>query len=651
MGRVMPMSRRHDFNRSGRPYGRPGGRGRRGQELYLVHSGASFWGDTFAGVGALFWLGWRQRSDLAPVYWLAGVMAFGAWLHAVHPNWWPLPVAVGLVAMLSLLLGRPRALAVKFPLLRRPKVQYFALAFSVTVSAWLTVATFVGATAGPMETVAVAAMVALGTPWWLWDQRRRLVKVRRVVERFTDYAEAAGLPNARIVQADLHPWGWVARVRLRPGHRFDHAVKALPDLESALGTRVGALRVEMVNANASAVRLRLVESDPHAEAIPYPLTAGKRPASIKDPVTVGVWEDGTDVTVSLLRQHVLIGGMTDSGKSGLLNVILARFAECRDVLVWGVDLKEGMEFTPWRKTLHRLAVNTREAEILISDAVGELERRAAFLADKGLRVWEPSPDAPALAVVIDEYAELSPKARRLVDSIARRGRAVAVTLVIATQRPSQKTMGEGTAIRSQLNVRFCLQVRERADVDLILGQGMQAAWDTTGFDAPGKFLMVAPGHNSPRRARAYLIADKAVTQTANQHAKPGNITAQTNSAGSSATATGEHYTARQDGDAFRVYKTPTAASQGPLRAPGTAAGTSGVSGPDMALWEALGQAPAHGVSIAELMTATGRSKRWVHYRLERLHRDHRAERAASGRWRAKPRAARNDPTPPEPGAE
>jgi S-DNA-T family DNA segregation ATPase FtsK/SpoIIIE len=61
-----------------------------------------------------------------------------------------------------------------------------------------------------------------------------------------------------------------------------------------------------------------------------------------------------------------------------------------------------------------------------------LEARAALLAKYGQRVWEPAEDMPALIFVIDEYAELvdeAPDAVKHADSIARRGRAVAVNLV------------------------------------------------------------------------------------------------------------------------------------------------------------------------------------------------------------------------------
>ena len=76
---------------------------------------------------------------------------------------------------------------------------------------------------------------------------------------------------------------------------------------------------------------------------------------------------------------------------------------------------------------------------------------------------------PALIVIIDEYAELAdeaPDAMAHTDSIARLGRAVAVTLSAATQRPTQKAMGQG-AVRSQMDLRICFRVREPRDVDLV----------------------------------------------------------------------------------------------------------------------------------------------------------------------------------------
>ena len=159
-----------------------------------------------------------------------------------------------------------------------------------------------------------------------------------------------------------------------------------------------------------------------------------------------------------------------------------------------------MELGPWAPCIDRLATTPEEARALLADAVAILEARAALLAERLLRVWEPTPDMPALIILIDEYAELvdeAPEAIKDADSVARRGRAVAVNLIAATQRPTQKAMGQG-AVRSQMDIRVCFRVRERKDVDLILGQGMLAAgWNAHALNAPGKFRSRLPSTTRP----------------------------------------------------------------------------------------------------------------------------------------------------------
>jgi len=62
---------------------------------------------------------------------------------------------------------------------------------------------------------------------------------------------------------------------------------------------------------------------------------------------------------------------------------------------------------------------------------------------------------------------------------------------------TQKAMGQG-AVRSQMNLRICFRVRERRDGDLILGQGMlNAGWHAHTLNAPGKFLISSPEHDTP----------------------------------------------------------------------------------------------------------------------------------------------------------
>ena len=49
---------------------------------------------------------------------------------------------------------------------------------------------------------------------------------------------------------------------------------------------------------------------------------------------------------------------------------------------------------------------------------------------------------------------------------------------------------------------------------------LAAGWHAHTLNAPGKFLISAPEHDTPRRARAYLVTDDDVAAAAARHA-PG----------------------------------------------------------------------------------------------------------------------------------
>ena len=62
-----------------------------------------------------------------------------------------------------------------------------------------------------------------------------------------------------------------------------------------------------------------------------------------------------------------------------------------------------------------------------------------------------------------------------------------------------------------------LRVRERRDVDLILGQGaFNAGWHAHQLTKPGDFLISDPEHRAPERLRAYLVTDDQVARHAAQ---------------------------------------------------------------------------------------------------------------------------------------
>ena len=64
---------------------------------------------------------------------------------------------------------------------------------------------------------------------------------------------------------------------------------------------------------ANRCELRVLNTDPHADAIPWP---GASVTSITQPIDLGPFEDATPCRVLFLRRHALAGGATGAGESG-----------------------------------------------------------------------------------------------------------------------------------------------------------------------------------------------------------------------------------------------------------------------------------------------------------------------------------------------
>jgi S-DNA-T family DNA segregation ATPase FtsK/SpoIIIE len=564
---------------------------------------------------------WRHRSAFLPPAITSAAFTVAAFTHPHHARWWITTACM--TAAVTILLGIPHRLLWEQPAGRftsgllarlwaacgidRPAERAYAAVVTACAGGWESAGIAAGPIARPLPQIAVIGTVVLGIPWWAHRRRRARVKIERTIQAWPSIAESAGLPGSRIASAAGDAWGWTARVVLRKGSTAEDAVAKIPAIESGLGVRRGSVRVVPDASRADRFTLRVIETDPHAAPIPWPAITN---ASITRPAGLGLSEDGQLVQVLFLRRHALIGGTTGAGKSGLVNVILAYLAACRDVVIWGVDMKGGMELQPWASCLQRLAVTPQQATGLFRDAVTELNRRAAQMAQDGQRSWEPTPGNPALVIVVDEYAELPEQAHPYADSVARLGRAVAVSLLAATQRPSQDAMGKG-AVRSQMDTRICLRVRERRDVDLILGQGaFRAGWQAHQLSQPGAFLISDPEHATPERHRAYLIDDGQIARHAAHHAH-----------GRPDVPASEPETTQT------APRTPQTASLGP-------AGGDEPEGPETALWASLLRAGPDGVPITDLMAACGMGRSWVYYRLREHARAGRAVQTTRGSWRA-----------------
>jgi S-DNA-T family DNA segregation ATPase FtsK/SpoIIIE len=175
--------------------------------------------------------------------------------------------------------------------------------------------------------------------------------------------------------------------------------------------------------------------------------------------------------------HALIAGTTGSGKSELLQTLVAALAVANraDELTFVlVDYKGGSAFKDCAKLPHTVGMVTDLDTHLVSRALtslaAELRRREHLLAVPGakdiedygaLRRRDPSlPAMPRLVLVIDEFASMIKELPDFVTglvSIAQRGRSLGIHLVLATQRPSGVVSPE---IRANTNLRIALRVTD-----------------------------------------------------------------------------------------------------------------------------------------------------------------------------------------------
>jgi hypothetical protein len=173
--------------------------------------------------------------------------------------------------------------------------------------------------------------------------------------------------------------------------------------------------------------------------------------------------------------HGLIAGTTGSGKSELLQTIVASLAVANtpeNMTFVLVDYKGGSAFKDCVKLPHTVGMVTDLDAHLVERALeslgAELKRREHILAAADAKDIEDYQDlvrrdpshapVPRLLIVIDEFASM---VRDLPDfvtglvNIAQRGRSLGIHLLLATQRPSGVVSPE---IRANTNLRIALRV-------------------------------------------------------------------------------------------------------------------------------------------------------------------------------------------------
>lgn len=199
----------------------------------------------------------------------------------------------------------------------------------------------------------------------------------------------------------------------------------------------------------------------------------------------GVNELGRVVTLGLSDHapHFLVAGTTGSGKSVALRSMVTQLARNGDRLIlidgkFGEGLR-GLDHLP--NVIGPLATATDEARGALAWAVAEMQRRYEQADQTSARI----------VVVIDEVQELATDAAivEMIRRIAAQGRAARVSVILATQHPTNEAFGDAT-IKRNVTGRIALRVSDYKASEVAIGQNTpRADWLLGAGDA----FCVVPG--------------------------------------------------------------------------------------------------------------------------------------------------------------
>jgi len=307
----------------------------------------------------------------------------------------------------------------------------------------------------------------------------------------------------------------VIRLRMRPGQTPGDYSKVAERIAQTFDVR--EVRVRTVPRRAHLLDLHVITVD----VLEVPVRPVTAPLVDLEAVEVGIREDGTPFHLRVLYSHLLIAGLTGSGKGSVIwSLLLGMAPAIREgrVRVLAIDPKGGMELALGEPLFERFVHGTPEeiAEALDA-AVDGMVKRADKLRGK-TRKHVPTANEPLVVILVDEVASLTAYVqdaatrKRIANALSMllsQGRAVGYSVICATQDARKETLG----MRDLFPSRVALRTAEAGQVDLILGQGARdrgARADAISEHTPGVGWVVVDDMPEPVRVRFAHVTDARI---------------------------------------------------------------------------------------------------------------------------------------------
>jgi S-DNA-T family DNA segregation ATPase FtsK/SpoIIIE len=312
---------------------------------------------------------------------------------------------------------------------------------------------------------------------------------------------AEGIALRMTGEAARTRWGWTVPVILRTGTPAAIVAKT-GDLETHLDLPAGGVLATPDRTRRARVVLRLAQTDPFV-GLGYAPSRQPGTGSIIQRAVIGQRIDAEPLTVPLLGVHAVVIGSPGSGKSTTLLALGDAISACTDALVWDLD-PAGDGLRALGSRVGRRERDTIGIESALADALALAEVRPKMLGELGMgAAWEPTPQRPALVVIVDEYPRLSTPAKQCAVQLLRVGRKARVTLILAATEATSDALGAAIADTTALKIMHACRFQ---DIQLVLGPQMGAeGWRPDRLhpataDDPGdagRCYVATAGHREP----------------------------------------------------------------------------------------------------------------------------------------------------------
>ena len=328
-----------------------------------------------------------------------------------------------------------------------------------------------------------------------------------------------------------------------PGVKVGRIAALADDL--ALAMRAQSLRIVAPIPGKAAVGIEIPNPTPRMVTIRELLEAPEYQERQRAlPVALGRNLEGEAVVDDLAKMpHLLIAGVTGSGKSVCINTIITSLVyahppETLRLLMIDPKMVELSMYASLPHLGHPVVTNNHKAATVFKWAVGEMDRRyrllhanhARNIGDFNRKVEQHRPlkgpretlatqagvqrevpfDAdysgpvlPYIVLIVDELADLMLTVQGEVETplatLAQKARAIGIHLILATQRPSVNVITG--LIKANFPCRIGFRVSAKVDSRTILDQnGAEALLGN------GDMLFLPPGKSEPMRIQGAFIS-------------------------------------------------------------------------------------------------------------------------------------------------